>query len=828
MKKQKKALFCAFAAAVSLAAAIPAVSYAAEADVRTASTETVLPGELEDNNAFGWVKDKKGSLFYRDDSGELLTGEQEIDGELYLFAKNGVLKTGWRTVGGVRRYYHINDGTADHGKPVYGWVTDSGKRFYVSKENGKLSGCTVEDGGKLYYLLEKGDAADEEMFINAGDKQYYVTADGTLATGSLEIDGIPYTFGDDGVIQTGWVSAGDKAYYFSPEDGSAQIGWLALEDGKYYVTKENGKTTGIFAIEGVAYDFGEDGRVKSGWVEYNGTKRYFNEDGTFKTGLCNIDGVDYVFAESGLLAKGLVVTGGRIYFTDADGKPQKGRIKIGDDAYLFGEDYFALTGIVSIDDDRYLFGTDGIMLKGLAEYQGKTYYLGDDGKMLTGRIRIGSDKYYFDENGAMSTGLLTIDGNKYFFGDDGKMVTGFQEIDGKTYFFDTENGAMSIGRIRVGSDKYYFNEDGSMFTGLAELSDGKYFFGEDGKMTTGWQEIDGKKYYFDPTTGMMVTNVKEPSNLPAVDTNVTAKRLNVANILQNPELPTGCESVSLTILLNHLGFSVNKMTIARQYLPKLDFYTKNGVYYGADFRTTFAGNPESSNSYGCYAPCITTTANRYFSANGFKSTACNITGAEFDSLLNDYINNDIPVLIWITSNNLHETRLTSVWTTPSGERVQWLAYEHCVVLTGYDKANNLVYVSDPLVGNTSYDYSRLKQRYIDMGKQAVYIQYKDLFLNNKLLISGTKWELPADKSPVEKAIMFNKDGVSGYYVIYSENKTESFGIPFRYETKGDEITLYIEDSANTVITTKLVGSDSGYTLPLKWQNGNTENFSVIF
>ena len=66
--------------------------------------------------------------------------------------------------------------------------------------------------------------------------------------------------------------------------------------------------------------------------------------------------------------------------------------------------------------------------------------------------------------------------------------------------------------------------------------------------------------------------------------------------------------------------------------------------------------------------------------------------------------------------------LTSVWTTPDGERVQWVAYEHCVVLTGYDMDNRKIYVSDPLVGNTSYDYDRLKQRYIDLGQQAVHIQ----------------------------------------------------------------------------------------------------------
>lgn len=201
----------------------------------------------------------------------------------------------------------------------------------------------------------------------------------------------------------------------------------------------------------------------------------------------------------------------------------------------------------------------------------------------------------------------------------------------------------------------------------------------------------------------------------------TFKLIAMRNILQNPELPTGCESVSLTILLNHLGFSVDKMTIARNYLPKLNFYWSGGVYYGADFRTTFAGDPESSSSYGCYAPCITTTANKYFSSNGYDAKATNVTGTAFDSLLTDYIDNDIPVLIWITSNNLHETKLTSVWTTPAGEKVQWVAYEHCVVLTGYDKDKGIIYVSDPLVGNTSYDYSRIKQRYLDLGQQAVYI-----------------------------------------------------------------------------------------------------------
>ena len=199
------------------------------------------------------------------------------------------------------------------------------------------------------------------------------------------------------------------------------------------------------------------------------------------------------------------------------------------------------------------------------------------------------------------------------------------------------------------------------------------------------------------------------------------KKIKVKNILQQPELPTGCECVSLTMLLNYFGYNVDKVTLVREYLPKLDFYYLNGNLYGADFTTTFAGDPESADSYGCYAPCITITANKYFIANKINNKAFDLTGTEFDDLLSDYIFDDYPVLIWITHTDLHESVLTTKWLTPDNKSVQWRSFEHCVVLTGYDKKKGLIYVSDPLVGNTSYDYKKLKQRYNEMGKQAVCI-----------------------------------------------------------------------------------------------------------
>lgn len=198
-------------------------------------------------------------------------------------------------------------------------------------------------------------------------------------------------------------------------------------------------------------------------------------------------------------------------------------------------------------------------------------------------------------------------------------------------------------------------------------------------------------------------------------------RLSVACIMQRPELPTGCEVTSLAILLNALGYPADKLELSRNYLPKMQFYYEDGVLHGADFRTAFAGDPESEYSYGCWAPCIVTAANAYLSAVGAGASARDITGTPLESLFG-CIDSGVPVMIWITSDGLLPSAPSDVWTTPGGYTVQWLKNEHCVVLTGYDPGSGLVYVSDPLVGNTSYDMTLLNARYAELGQQCVIIE----------------------------------------------------------------------------------------------------------
>jgi uncharacterized protein YvpB len=190
------------------------------------------------------------------------------------------------------------------------------------------------------------------------------------------------------------------------------------------------------------------------------------------------------------------------------------------------------------------------------------------------------------------------------------------------------------------------------------------------------------------------------------------KSLNVSPLCQYPELPTGCEITSLTILLNYYGITADKCDLADNYLDK-------GAVGTVDFRVAFEGDPRDGNSYGCYAPVIEKTANRYISVSGSALTAKDITGTEFESLF-DYIDNGMPVVVWATLD-LQQGHKSVTWNV-NGQSLTWYTPEHCMVLTGYDYDTSTVQVADPVHGDIrSYDMATFKNRYEALYKQAVII-----------------------------------------------------------------------------------------------------------
>ena len=196
------------------------------------------------------------------------------------------------------------------------------------------------------------------------------------------------------------------------------------------------------------------------------------------------------------------------------------------------------------------------------------------------------------------------------------------------------------------------------------------------------------------------------------DTKNQTHRINISCILQNPELPSGCEVTSLTMALNYNGYSVDKLTLADNFLPK-------GEVGKTDYNIAFVGNPRNNSSFGCYAPVIVSTANKYLNSVGSSKKAVNVTGSELENLFK-YIDQDIPVVIWAT-NRMKAPYISRTWYV-DGKELSWKSNEHCLLLTGYDKNKNVVYTADPLRGNITYDLNLFNQRYIQMGMQGVIIK----------------------------------------------------------------------------------------------------------
>lgn len=185
-------------------------------------------------------------------------------------------------------------------------------------------------------------------------------------------------------------------------------------------------------------------------------------------------------------------------------------------------------------------------------------------------------------------------------------------------------------------------------------------------------------------------------------------RLNVPCVMQFPELPTGCESVALTNLLLYNGFSLGKTTIADNYLP-----------YGSNYAVSFVGNPHSVNGAGVYPPGIVIAANRYLAAKGSSLRAYDITGSSMEQLYS-YLDQGYPVLVWSTTGmaSPHVTGYQSY----GGRNYPWLSQEHCVVLKGYNRRTNTVYVSDSISGDIGRNASRFTDLYNQIGRFAVIIR----------------------------------------------------------------------------------------------------------
>lgn len=198
----------------------------------------------------------------------------------------------------------------------------------------------------------------------------------------------------------------------------------------------------------------------------------------------------------------------------------------------------------------------------------------------------------------------------------------------------------------------------------------------------------------------------------------TEKKIDVPYINQREKYPNGCESVSTVMALNHLGVGITPEAFIDDYLEKGEL-PKPGKT-GPDPDLLYLGDPYSKEGWGCNAPVIVNALHKLLGAE--KYTVNMSYGTALEDLCYDYVDRDIPVILWVTVDMQNSSSEESwhKWTTDQGKEITYNRKLHCMLLCGYDNEN--YYFNDPLTEKLkAYPKTETEEAYEILGMQSVVV-----------------------------------------------------------------------------------------------------------
>jgi len=279
-----------------------------------------------------------GYIYYFDTkTGVKLLGDEnytpvKINGKMYALNKNGVIyHGGWQKYGTNYRYFGAD------GAMKTGWITVSGRKYYLDPKTGYRVKGLKKIGKKTYYFVESKSAA--YLWTNKGK-------------GGWKKFGSKYRYFDkNGVMKTGWITVSGKKYYLDSKTGYRQVGLKKIGKKTYYFVEKN-KAAYLWTNSG-----------KGGWKKFGSKYRYFDKKGVMATGWKKVKGKYY-------------------YLSKSTGYRQVGLKKIGKKTYYFVEKNKAAY--------RY---------SGWKTFGKKKRYFDKKGVMATGKKKIGKKTYKFNSKG---------------------------------------------------------------------------------------------------------------------------------------------------------------------------------------------------------------------------------------------------------------------------------------------------------------------------------------------------------------------------------------------------------------------------------------------
>ncbi len=191
--------------------------------------------------------------------------------------------------------------------------------------------------------------------------------------------------------------------------------------------------------------------------------------------------------------------------------------------------------------------------------------------------------------------------------------------------------------------------------------------------------------------------------------------LDVMEFCQYSDYPTGCECVSLYMLLSYYGVKVSMDQIC-DLLPMgaQPYDHTDGNRYGANPEREFVGDPRKEISYGVFNGPVAWVAEQI--RPGVKTK----TGATMEEI-KAILDTGNPVLAWYLSAPMRPVMYRWSWLDDRGETVFWPGGEHAVVISGYDDTG-LIY-RDPNAGTTvEIDDGTFEKGFTQMGGRIIYYE----------------------------------------------------------------------------------------------------------
>lgn len=208
----------------------------------------------------------------------------------------------------------------------------------------------------------------------------------------------------------------------------------------------------------------------------------------------------------------------------------------------------------------------------------------------------------------------------------------------------------------------------------------------------------------------------------------TSYKISNVPVISQDVLKAGCEIYACTMLLQYWDFDIDEIEFADNYLiTKPVYYGYGGELYGPDMNCAYAGDVYTG--YGINAPAMAKCMNNFIKTTKSEFKAYPLSNISLEELCDEYILNDIPVMVWETTY-MDEPYVKASWIVDYvdenakyeiGDTVSWMQNEHCMVLVGFDEKN--YYFCDSVAGKlTAYERSVSEERYSQIGMQAIVIK----------------------------------------------------------------------------------------------------------